>query len=342
MDILVLLAQLDDTFRNAKPMPLSGHLLIDEEEVGEILRQMRGAIPDEIRQAPWIVEDGQERLAEAERMLEEAREARASSLAGVDAEDVRGIIEAAGRTAAEIRSNAERDAQRLTRNAQQAAEETRRDGEQQATEITERTEAEAAARLERIEQATGKMLEGARGVESALDGLAENLRTSIGSLVASVRDRAGSLSTRLEQRRNELSEVGAGTIARREPAVVGPVDVATDVVAEVQETTAEAAYDEAGTGELEPTREPSQAVEPGRAEERAAGAGGAAPFDFERPGRDQPAAARGGGVEGARLIALNMARNRTPRGTTRRFLSENFDLDDPEAILDEVYARVGR
>jgi hypothetical protein len=37
-----------------------------------------------------------------------------------------------------------------------------------------------------------------------------------------------------------------------------------------------------------------------------------------------------------------MALNGTPRDTTRGFLNENFDLDDPEAILEEVYARVGR
>jgi hypothetical protein len=85
-----------------------------------------------------------------------------------------------------------------------------------------------------------------------------------------------------------------------------------------------------------------QAVEPGAAEEPAAGARGAALVEFEPVGRDQPAAARGGGVEGARLIALNMARNGTPRDTTQRFLNENFDLDDPEAILEEVYAGVGR
>jgi hypothetical protein len=298
MDFLVLLAQLDDTIRNAKPVPLSGQLLIDKDEVGEILEQMRGTIPEEIRQVPWIAQDSKEKLAAAKRMLEDAREARASSLAGGAAEQVRGIIEAAERTAAEIRSNGERNAERLTREAQRAAEETRRDAEQRATETTERTEAEAAAQLERVEQATGKMLERARGVDPELDRLVGNLRTSIGSLVRRVGDDAGSLSTGLERMRSELSQVGPGAIAHAEPAVVGPGDAAPDVVAEVQETTAEAAYDEAGSGELEPAPEPSEAVKPGQAQEPAAGAGGAAPFDFERVGRDQPAAAQGEGSRG--------------------------------------------
>jgi DNA repair exonuclease SbcCD ATPase subunit len=45
--------------------------------------------------------------------------------------------------------------------------------------------------------------------------------------------------------------------------------------------------------------------------------------------------------EGARLIALNMALRGTPRDETARYLAENFELDDPDALLDDVYARAG-
>ena len=46
------------------------------------------------------------------------------------------------------------------------------------------------------------------------------------------------------------------------------------------------------------------------------------------------------GQEGARVIALNMALNGSSREETAHYLSENFELDDPKALLDEVYARV--
>jgi hypothetical protein len=46
------------------------------------------------------------------------------------------------------------------------------------------------------------------------------------------------------------------------------------------------------------------------------------------------------GQEGARVIALNMALNGSSREETARYLAENFELDDPDALLDEVYARV--
>ena len=45
-------------------------------------------------------------------------------------------------------------------------------------------------------------------------------------------------------------------------------------------------------------------------------------------------------LEGARLVALNMALNGTPREETDRYLAENFDLGDRQALLDEVYASV--
>jgi cell division septum initiation protein DivIVA len=45
-------------------------------------------------------------------------------------------------------------------------------------------------------------------------------------------------------------------------------------------------------------------------------------------------------VEGARLIALNMALNGQTRTETDKYLAENFDLSDRDALLDEVYATV--
>jgi DivIVA domain-containing protein len=45
-------------------------------------------------------------------------------------------------------------------------------------------------------------------------------------------------------------------------------------------------------------------------------------------------------VEGARLVALNMALNGTPRDETDRYLSENFELTERHQLLDEVYSSV--
>ena len=60
--------------------------------------------------------------------------------------------------------------------------------------------------------------------------------------------------------------------------------------------------------------------------------------DLGRSKRTSPASADAG----ARLIALNMALSGTPREETARYLAEHFELDDPDALLDDVYARAGR
>ena len=43
--------------------------------------------------------------------------------------------------------------------------------------------------------------------------------------------------------------------------------------------------------------------------------------------------------EGARLLALKMALDGRPREETAAYLRENFELADPGALLDEVYAQ---
>ena len=85
MDVLVLIDKLDDTIHNAKPVPLTDQVRVDKEEIYDILDQMRATIPEEIKQARWIVKERQEMLAEAkreaERIVKEAREQQARLVA---------------------------------------------------------------------------------------------------------------------------------------------------------------------------------------------------------------------------------------------------------------------
>ena len=45
-------------------------------------------------------------------------------------------------------------------------------------------------------------------------------------------------------------------------------------------------------------------------------------------------------LDGARLIALNMALNGDPREATDRYLELHFDLPEREKLIDEVYAAI--
>src|ERR1700689_467196 len=115
MDVLVLIDKLDDLVHNAKPVPLTDQVRVDKEEIYGLLDQMRATIPEEIKQARWIVKERQEMLAEAkreaERVLKEARERqdRLISQEEITKQAKRGaedIIEDAGAREGEMRLGA--------------------------------------------------------------------------------------------------------------------------------------------------------------------------------------------------------------------------------------------
>ncbi|HEY5386715.1 MAG TPA: ATPase [Thermoleophilia bacterium] len=122
MDVLVLIDKLDDIIHNARSVPLTDSVMIDREEMYDILDQMRSTIPEEIKQARWIVKERQEMLAEAkqeaERLLGEAQE-RADRLA----------------SETEIVRLAERNAQQIMEDSRERERETRLGAEDYADEV---------------------------------------------------------------------------------------------------------------------------------------------------------------------------------------------------------------
>src|SRR4051794_915185 len=111
MDVLVLIDKLDDLVHNAKAVPLTDQVRIDREEIYDILDQMRATIPEEIKQARWIVKERQEMLAEAkreqDRLLQEAREQAVREASQT------GIVKRAERQAQEISGEARRGAREM-------------------------------------------------------------------------------------------------------------------------------------------------------------------------------------------------------------------------------------
>jgi hypothetical protein len=170
--------------------------------------------------------------------------------------------------------------------------------------ILEAAEQSAAALRAEAAEEIDEQLERAHGVAARLSERAEQMERSLENLADSVREELSALKADLE----ELRAVGEGVGERR--AAERPPRPPT-----------------------EPRPEPPPAPPPEPAEPEPAAAEPAA----EAPASPLPA---GDGHEGARVIALNMALSGSPRDETARYLSENFELDDPEALLDEVYARV--
>lgn len=78
MDLAGRLAELEEIVRDAKSMPLSSSVLISRDEVLEMLHEMQESLPEEIKQARWVVKDREELLAKAraegDRIIEQAHE----------------------------------------------------------------------------------------------------------------------------------------------------------------------------------------------------------------------------------------------------------------------------
>ncbi len=78
MDLAERLQKLEEMVRDAKSMPLSSSALVNRDEVLDMLKDMQETLPEEIKQARWIVKDREDLLGkarqDAERIVEQAKE----------------------------------------------------------------------------------------------------------------------------------------------------------------------------------------------------------------------------------------------------------------------------
>jgi vacuolar-type H+-ATPase subunit H len=78
VDLAARLQQIEDMIKEAKSMPLSSSALLNREEMLELVAQMREVLPEEIKQARWVVKDREELLSKArrdsQRIVEEAEQ----------------------------------------------------------------------------------------------------------------------------------------------------------------------------------------------------------------------------------------------------------------------------
>jgi len=190
--------------------------------------------------------------------------------------------------------------------ARAVREEADRDADQNREESLERARAHVAA----VEQAASGLLERVGSMEGEVGALVESLR-------AGARRLASDLAA-VETGMHELYDAASGHGSV--PAAKAPA---------------------AAAGAPEPAREPAPAPAEPVAEpepEPAPVAEGAAPAPAAEPQPDKEAVP--GDLDGARLVALNMALNGESRAETERYLAENFELPDRLKLIDEVYAAV--
>ena len=110
-DLAGRLAQLEDMVRDAKSMPLSSSALLNRDEVLELIDAMKDGLPDEVKQARWIVKDREELLTKARRdaeaMVDQGRQEQLRLAAHEE------VVKRSHEEAARIVSEAEDEARKL-------------------------------------------------------------------------------------------------------------------------------------------------------------------------------------------------------------------------------------
>ena len=181
------------------------------------------------------------------------------------------------------------------------------------------TKAAARSEIEQIEVAARSEAE---QIEAAAHSEGEQIVARAREHAAAEEKRAHLAGERLRRAKSELSRLSDAL------AGLQPVGVDEELADEPTEEVP------AATAHGEPTNGDGPAEE---AQESPAEAAHEAVPEWEAATAPDDA----GDGEGARLIALNMALTGTPREETARYLEENFELEDPGAILDDAYSRAG-
>ena len=251
--------------------------------------------------------------------LRYALESRAGETLGSSAgTQVQGILEAAEATAADIEQKASEDAWRTRAEADADAERTRADAV-----------ARAQAHVAAVAQATAVLSERVESMDAQSAALVESLRAG-----------ASRLAT-------DLSAVETNMVELYDAAAGRGGDAAADERGQEEDSPPAApAPVVQGHAEFVPaaTLAPSPPTPASASADSAAAAAPPVPPpapSSPAPPRSEPRAGAGNGdLDGARLIALNMALNGDSRAATDRYLAEHYELGDRQKLLDEVFAAV--
>ena len=145
----------------------------------------------------------------------------------------------------------------------------------------------------------------------------------------STQDRLRAFVAELEAAAREEADNLRGEARRQAEAVLTRVRELEKVLGEARAALEAALVEMDEAPEPEPPAEPEAPAEP---EEKA---------DESPKPAEQPAKVASQAGEGPRLIALNMMMAGSSREEVGRYLTENFELEDPGEVLDDVWSRAG-
>jgi hypothetical protein len=271
-------------------------------------------------------------VAELERSLDERPGESLGSAAG---SQVQSILEAAEATAADIEQQ-----------AAQAAAATRAEADSDAARTRSDAIAQAQAHVQAVSQATAALLEKVESMDQEVSALVQSLRAGSGRLVSDLRVLETNMGELYDSASAAGSGDGGGGSERDAPLGGGVLGDSGGVDSAVLGGGGDGVAGGGAAIDAEPAPAPAPVVP--TAGTGTTGAPAAVNGSSEHaapvtpPSAPTPAAVPAGGddLDGARLIALNMALNGEPREQADRYLAENFELSDRQKLLDEVYAAI--
>jgi cell division septum initiation protein DivIVA len=115
-DVETILHRVADLVGNARPMPLSASVMINRDEVLELVEEALSRLPEELRQARWLLREREEFLAKVQRegddILEAARVRVERMVQRTE------VVRSAEHRAREVLDEAEAEARRLRHEAE--------------------------------------------------------------------------------------------------------------------------------------------------------------------------------------------------------------------------------
>jgi DivIVA domain-containing protein len=261
--------------------------------------------------------------AEVEALRRELGSRGRDSLAATAGTQVQGILEAAQATA-----------ETIEREAAEQAHQARAAADADAKRTREQAVGRAQQHVAAVSQATEALLARVGSLDGETRTLVDSLRSGAGRLAGDLAAVEGEMEALYDA---AAGRGGAGASApAADNAPYAPVPASAPEVHD--EPFVEAFSETAGGMQGDPYDELD-----GRsgAEPRVEAYGEAyAAEDEPLFTQAQSASPASGDLDGARLVALNMALNGDSREETGRYLSENFEVPDTDRLLDEVYAAI--
>ena len=89
MEIFTLLEKLEQLLNNSKKIPLSDKCILEQQEVMDIIKEIRLKLPDELKQAKWVKEERERILTEANKEADSVvKEAENRIIAMIDEHEI--------------------------------------------------------------------------------------------------------------------------------------------------------------------------------------------------------------------------------------------------------------